>query len=1005
MKKIRWFAVLAILLTLPGVQTYAGVTGKIQGKVVDKNGMPLPGVNVLLVGTNRGAATDSKGNYVILSVAPGVYKVSARMIGFEILTKTGVMVQADRSTIVNFKLMPKVLGMKEVVVTAEKPKVEVDRTFSEYTVGSKEIQQTVMMKNVADIVSLQPGMDVNGRGMVRGGDMNDIAADVTYYVDGVRMINSDGLGVHNFTGVNKYVIESASVITGGLNAEYGNAQGGVINIVTKEGGHTYHGTMELGLSFPGQHHWGPNYYDAPIHRDHMKWGNAAWESEIDSLTGKVIHKRVDYVNLWGQSLQASISGPIFRNLSFFLSTQYSHEAIHGINPLKHVPFNTQNNWKLSYAITPSISVKLGGLYSYHWGFNSGPSVGGIKSMGDNGKNIFLPMNSSSAGKSLYTDHMEYFSLTHMITPRTYYELRISNYVTLQKSKDVPDSTTPIRKDLEGWFNLPRKANSYVETQRKRLGIKFDLSSQVTDHHFVKTGIDYTGFNVWAIGYDDFLDRRYLTYIGKDHKPKSPIKPQQYAWYIQDKMEYKGLVVNAGIRMDRFDPNIDYPATVSLGASDYFFNTFTRFDYKKLREFGLLRKIKPKIVWSPRLGVAHPITDRSMIHFFYGHIYQLPSFYTMFAERWENYGERDKDINGNGVIDPTEKYNTISALHGFFGNPELGYEKTISFELGFDWNFYSEYVVSLSSYYKSSSNQVTSPGRVHVNWWDPAKQMFDFKFTHKASNGVHEDIQGFELSLRKSFSHYFSFRLAYNLQWAVQGQAGLADNFYVPDSAFTVNKFWMNYKKMEDGSEEPVKLISFLARSYGHKANMFLDSLRAIGLNPVPLGNSGIYHVDFWGASEEDPKPNADIRSYGKAQIFIGTPSHFGPWGLLSDLSLNIIYKMSTGVPYLYSPIGKTAEWRNAPLATRTDLSLEKILFQKGKLKPTFYMEIVNVFNQKDFRNDGGFKSMYGPGEFVRWGMDRPRPDNKEYQEYGDFYANYRYYGSPRAMRMGIRLMF
>ena len=89
---------------------------------------------------------------------------------------------------------------------------------------------------------------------------------------------------------------------------------------------------------------------------------------------------------------------------------------------------------------------------------------------------------------------------------------------------------------------------------------------------------------------------------------SPIRPKQLAWYIQDKMEYKGLVVNAGIRMDHFDPNIDYPVTTAMGASDYFFNTFTRFNYDSLATFGLLKQVEPITAWSPRIGIAHPIID-------------------------------------------------------------------------------------------------------------------------------------------------------------------------------------------------------------------------------------------------------------------------------------------------------------------------------------------------------------------------------------------------------------
>ncbi len=138
--------------------------------------------------------------------------------------------------------------------------MEVDRTYSEYIVTSEDIERSVMVKSVGELIALEPGMDVNGQGMIRGGDMNSIAADVVYYVDGVKMVSNDGLSLHNYTGVGKYDIESISIITGGLSAEYGNAQAGIINIVTKEGMDTFHGNFEYTNELSGKHHWGPNYF-------------------------------------------------------------------------------------------------------------------------------------------------------------------------------------------------------------------------------------------------------------------------------------------------------------------------------------------------------------------------------------------------------------------------------------------------------------------------------------------------------------------------------------------------------------------------------------------------------------------------------------------------------------------------------------------------------------------------------------------------------------------------
>jgi outer membrane receptor protein involved in Fe transport len=393
----------------------------------------------------------------------------------------------------------------------------------------------------------------------------------------------------------------------------------------------------------------------------------------------------------------------------------------------------------------------------------------------------------------------------------------------------------------------------------------------------------------------------------------------------------------------------------------------------------------------------------MIHFFYGHIYQLASFYTMYGERWVNDGTRDTDINSNNLNDDTELYNTLE--ESFFGNPRLTYEKTISFELGFDWNFYSDYILALSTFYKSSSNQVSSPGTVQLNWWDPAKQLFDFQFTHMAGNGIHEDIQGFELSLKKNFNNYFGFNIAYNIQWAVKGEAGVGSQFWIPDSAFVADgKFWMFHSENDDGSESGNPL-GFFGTAIATKANIFLDSLRALGMEIHDAGNTGLHWVEFWGGTEEEPKPDADIRNYGKAQIFIATPDKFGPMGLFGNITANIVYRMSTGNPFEYSPIGGASEWRNGPLTTRTDLSFEKVIYQKNTAKGTLYIQVSNLFDQRDVRGDGGFSSIYGPGEFIRWGMETPRPDNKQYQDYGDFYGNSRYHGSPREIQIGIRTSF
>ena len=127
----------------------SGTTGKIKGYVRDATtGEPIPGANVYIREIRRGATTDHEGFYVILLVGPGVHKMHASLIGFEGQSKSGVLVQSDFTTDIDFELKETMLMLDgAIVVTAERPPVEPDRTTSKYIVGASEIEAVPLVRS------------------------------------------------------------------------------------------------------------------------------------------------------------------------------------------------------------------------------------------------------------------------------------------------------------------------------------------------------------------------------------------------------------------------------------------------------------------------------------------------------------------------------------------------------------------------------------------------------------------------------------------------------------------------------------------------------------------------------------------------------------------------------------------------------------------------------------------------------------------------------------------
>ena len=235
LRSLRLLISVCTFMLIPISSLQAGITGKVKGYVTDmETGDPLPGANVQIVGTTLGAATDPEGNYFILNVPPGQHVLRVSYIGY-IEAEGAVSVITDLTTTRDFMLSTTVIIGREVVVTGERAPIQMDRTNTASFVAAEQIED-LPVQDIGDLIQLQAGVVIDQAGGVhiRGGRTSEVA----YWVDGVPVsdqFSTDGGSLFNVETGN---IQELQVISGTFNAEYGQAQSGVINVITKDPGQT-----------------------------------------------------------------------------------------------------------------------------------------------------------------------------------------------------------------------------------------------------------------------------------------------------------------------------------------------------------------------------------------------------------------------------------------------------------------------------------------------------------------------------------------------------------------------------------------------------------------------------------------------------------------------------------------------------------------------------------------------------------------------------------------------
>lgn len=751
----------------------AGTTGKIKGRVIDKSsGEPLINASVLIVGTHLGSVTDINGDYVILNIPAGAYQLRFSFLGYQTVNVTDVKVIPDLTTEINASLITEGIEMQEVTIVAERKAFQKDATATLTTIDEQQIQ-ALPINNFTQALVLVTGFvnSNNGSGddgiHLRGGR----SGEITYLVDGIRVDDPiyGGLAID----LPRSGVSSLTVMSGTFNAEYGQAQSGVVNITTPEGTSKYQGSVRFGTDNFGikSNSWntyrkeftvgGPIPFLSPtddvmnvfISGDQLNtqtYLNKVTGPQYTSKSGIPIQHNFDF-GLYDnkQRITGKITTRIFSTVKINAGVTYSLRNWRDYDHyFKQYPeYNDKQRlegqlYSMAINHTPSSSTfyelkfsyfaKQGNTYTFDEDLNE-------KDVTKRFRRIFYPVTDAFGFDS--TSNYEFAGF--YAQPLLFSDIRSYGHRVLGSDLEDSSGTIVAKKGeylTDNIINLlssqgidraivmvPSVDNFFEDSKTKTRSFVGNFTSQVDNNNLVKAGFEvkfHTINNFWISGinsYWDHIDQNYDFWKRHSEITSYEYSPVQIAGYIQDKIEYEDIILNLGIRFDYLDSKApDVYAIINDPTNTQLPN----------------QNVKPKMHISPRVGFAHPITERIKFRFSYGQFYQYPDF---------NYLYRRFN-----VLDPSfPNPNLGQGYEPSIGNPNLKPEVTHAYEFGGEFELMEFLTGSLTLFYKDTYDYI-STSRVDIR---------PYAYT-QIVNLDYANTRGVEISLRKRLSNNYSFQLNY-----------------------------------------------------------------------------------------------------------------------------------------------------------------------------------------------------------------------------------------------------
>ena len=701
---------LVALLLLPHLARAQG-TGTIAGTVTEKDGKTeIADPVVTLLKPARGTYGDEKGHFLLRDVPAGTYTLRVLQVGFEAVNQD-VVVRAGETTQVNVRLALTKMKMMETIEVRARM-IDTRSSRFEHPV---DVHDPIPVDDIQQRAALKSGVVVQAGAMhIRGGRQDETKMTI----GNIDVTNPMGGALPQIANP---MVASANLITGGVDAKHGNALSGILEVETREGG----------PRFAGEAQWHTDRYGETV----KTFDN--YDRLTAGFGGPTPVRALTYFATFDGTWQDTYlkSGMTESRHNFFDFIRLGNRQDNAMNSGIKLAY-TRPRWKWTIEGLDNRSVTT--PYNHMWSRNGFVSVTTDSTTHDPmyGRWSFFPEDST---------YQPYNAADHVPTTTSAFRQvtmfwrqnpdSLSSYTVRLARNEFLDHTSvggkePWEYDTRSpyYWSGNESDNSYFATHGDYplwsdrhttvYTARVDYVTSRWKHHLIESGVELRHNSLRNVSLV-FPNQEAQGLPGLQRTDYGNSNPEASA-YVQDRWEYEGMVLNAGVHWDGFTPGNQIPAQ-------------DLFDPQTGRPVARFKQ-----QFSPRLGIAYPISDRDVLSLHYGWLYQIPNRDYLFENR------------GSQATVPVR------------GNPNLQPQTNIEYQAAVQHLFSPDVAGQVAVFFRDIYGLIDT------------RQVRDPQTNLLVSTYVNEDYasaHGVEASLTKRLSHRFSADLNYTYSIAT----GVASN--------------------------------------------------------------------------------------------------------------------------------------------------------------------------------------------------------------------------------------